>query len=171
MSTAAQLLQHLDGLATRPFGDFLGPWQVGDAAGAVVRAGAGAPLGESDEAEDNGCEPFEFNDGGARTCAPATGLEGGSGERPVCVAVSGETGAVVVSGDGGTVVVLGDGGSVVVLDGCFTGVSVRWLPPTPVETSTTPANTSIAKTAAATTAVPMTPAATTKALCVSRLLL
>jgi hypothetical protein len=161
MSRAAQLLQHLDGLATRPFGDFLGLWQVGDAAGAVVRAGAGAPLGESDEAEDSGCEPFEFNDGGTGTCAPATRVEGGSREGPVCAAVSGDAGAAVVSADGGAVVLLGDGGSVVVLDGCFTGVSERWPLLTPGETSNTPAKTSTANAAAATTAVPMTTAATT----------
>ena len=47
------------------------PWQLGDPAGAVVGARAGAPLGGGDEAEDNCCEPFEFNDGSAGTCVPA----------------------------------------------------------------------------------------------------
>ena len=126
-------------------------------------------LGEFDEAEDGCVEPLEFDDDRPETCAPvvapgtATPLERDGGKRPVCAVVPGGNGAVVSPGKSGSVASLGAGGGVVA-GGWFARVTVRWLPLTPDETVTSPANTRIVNAAAATTAAPMAPAPTTTAL-------
>jgi hypothetical protein len=57
--------------------------------GVIGGAGAGAPLGAGDEAEDKCSNPLDVDGRGAGTCAPAaargtaTRLEDGRGERPV----------------------------------------------------------------------------------------
>jgi hypothetical protein len=129
-------------------------------------------LGEFDAAEDGCVEALEFDDDRPGTCAPvlapgtATPLEDDGDKRPVCAVVLGRTGAVVSPGKSGSVALVGAGEGVVVGGWCAR-VTVRWLPLTPDETVTSPANTRIVNAAAATTAAPMTPAPTTKALCTS----
>jgi hypothetical protein len=132
--------------------------------------GAGALLGESDEADDSGCKPLVFDGGWAGTCAlavvrgTATRLEDGRGEPRVWAVVLGGMVSVEPLGGVECVASLGEGGGVVVAGGCCSSVTGRLPLLTPDETLNRPANTRTAKVAAATTAAPMTPAPTTKAL-------
>jgi hypothetical protein len=128
-------------------------------------------LREFGEPEDGCVEALEFDDDRPGTCAPvvaagtATPLEDDGDKRPVCAVVPGGNGAVVSPGKSGSVALVGAGGGVAA--GWCARVTVRWLPLTPDETVTSPANTRIVNPAAATTAAPMTPAPTTKALRIS----
>ena len=130
-------------------------------------AGAGAPLGGGNEADESCSAPVEFDEavvlgvcvadgrGGirARALVPrlATGPKGQRAGGSISVVVLGE----------GEVVVLGEDPGVVVPDDCRSSVSVRWPVPAPGQLGNTPAKTRTATAAAATTAAPITRAAAT----------
>jgi len=129
--------------------------------GVIGVAGAGAPLGGSNEAADSCSAPVEFDeaivlracvaDGRAVVPRIAPGSGGGN---------AGGSISVVVLGEGG-VAVLGTDPGVVVPDDCRSSVSVRWPVRAPGQLGNTPVKTRTATAAATTTAAPITRAAAT----------
>jgi hypothetical protein len=135
--------------------------------GVIGVAGAGAPLGGSNEAADSCSAPVEFDEAVVLRACVADGCAGVRARAVVPRIAPGSEGgsaggsiSVVVLGEGG-VAVLGTDPGVVVPDDCRSSVPVRWPVLAPGQLGNTPAKTRTATAAAATTAAPITRVAAT----------